>query len=449
MSSTPAKTANTVKIGVWTATFMVIANMIGTGVFTSLGFQVADIPSGFPIILLWVLGGIAALCGALSYGELGTALPRSGGEYHLLSRIMHPVLGFLSGWVSATVGFAAPTAIAALAFSTYLSNALPVVHVVHVAAALVVFFTVIHCVSIWWGTRFTNVLTVLKVILLLVLIVSAYRVATPQDISPLPRPGDWALVATPEFAVSLVYVAFAYTGWNAAIYIVGEMENPSRDLPRALFTGTAIVLVLYAFVNYGFMYTVPVEELAGQIEVGYLSASRIFGPAGGSFMAVTIALIMTSTVSVMVYVGPRIIQVMGEDVPLLRPLAYKSVHGIPIYAVLVQASITLVFIYVSTFQQVLLYAGFTLNLITALTVSGVFVLRLREPDIERPYRTWGYPWPPIIFLAVSGWSLTFMAFNQPWESLAGLLTLVLGLVIYAVDKARSRLLAARSGISNQ
>ena len=250
MASSSGDPDNNVKIGVWTATFMVIANMIGPGVFTSFGFQVADIPSAFPIVLLWLLGGVAALCGALVYGELGTALPRSGGEYHLLSRIMHPVLGFLSGWVSATVGFAAPTALAAIAFSTYLSNAFPMVHVVHTAAALVVFFTVLHCVSIWWGTRFTNVLTVLKVVLLLVLIVSAYRVAAPEDISPFPQPGDWGLVATPAFAVSLIYVAFAYTGWNAAIYIVGEMENPSRDLPRALFIGTAIVLVLYTFVNY-------------------------------------------------------------------------------------------------------------------------------------------------------------------------------------------------------
>ena len=307
-----SSSGNTVKICVWTATFMVIANMIGTGVFTSLGFQVADIPSAFPVVLLWLVGGVAALCGALVYGELGTALPRSGGEYHLLSRIMHPVLGFLSGWVSATVGFAAPTALAAIAFSTYLSNALPMVHVVHTAAALVVFFTVLHSVSIWWGTRFTNVLTVLKVVLVLVLIVSAYRVAAPEDISPFPRAGDWGLVASPAFAVSLVYVAFAYTGWNAAIYIVGEMENPSRDLPRALFIGTAIVLVLYTFVNYGFMFTVPFDELAGQIEVGYLSASKIFGTAGGSLMAVAIALILTSTVSVMLYVGPRVVQVMGR-----------------------------------------------------------------------------------------------------------------------------------------
>lgn len=429
---------SSVKIGVWTATFMVIANMVGTGVFTSLGFQVADIPSAFPIVLLWVLGGIAALCGALVYGELGTALPRSGGEYHLLSRIMHPVLGFLSGWVSATVGFAAPTALAAIAFSTYLSTAFPSVPVVHAAAALVVFFTVLHCVSIWWGTRFTNFLTVLKVVLLVVLIGSAYRVAAPQDISPFPQPGDWGLVASPAFAVSLIYVAFAYTGWNAAIYIVGEMENPSRDLPRALFIGTAIVLVLYAFVNYGFMYTVPFDELAGQIEVGYLSSSKIYGATGGSLMALTIALILTSTVSVMVYVGPRIIQIMGEDVPLLRPLAYKNARGIPTYAVLLQAAITLGFIYTATFQQVLLYAGFTLSLITALTVTGVFVLRWREPDIERPYRTWGYPWTPLVFLALSGWSLTFMLVMQPKESLAGLATLMLGLVIYFIDKARTR-----------
>ena len=397
-----SSSGNTVKICVWTATFMVIANMIGTGVFTSLGFQVADIPSAFPVVLLWLVGGVAALCGALVYGELGTALPRSGGEYHLLSRIMHPVLGFLSGWVSATVGFAAPTALAAIAFSTYLSNALPMVHVVHTAAALVVFFTVLHSVSIWWGTRFTNVLTVLKVVLVLVLIVSAYRVAAPEDISPFPRAGDWGLVASPAFAVSLVYVAFAYTGWNAAIYIVGEMENPSRDLPRALFIGTAIVLVLYTFVNYGFMFTVPFDELAGQIEVGYLSASKIFGTAGGSLMAVAIALILTSTVSVMLYVGPRVVQVMGEDIPILKPLAYKSARGIPTYAVIVQSAITLGFIYTATFQQVLLYAGFTLNLITALTVTGIFVLRRREPRIERPYRTWGYPWPPIIFLVLSG-----------------------------------------------
>jgi APA family basic amino acid/polyamine antiporter len=279
---------------------------------------------------------------------------------------------------------------------------------------------------------------VLKVLLLIVLIVSAYRVVEPQDVSALPRPGDWGLVATPEFAVSLIYVSFAYTGWNAAIYIVGEMGSPSRDLPRALFIGTAIVLVLYTFVNFGFMYTVPVEELAGQIEVGYLSASRVFGAAGGSVMALTIALILTSTVSVMVYVGPRIIQVMGEDIGILRPLAYKNARGIPTYAVIVQSTITLVFIYIPTFQQVLLYAGFTLNLITALTVAGIFVLRRREPDIARPYRTWGYPWPPIIYLILSAWSLTFMLFTQPWESMAGLLTLMLGLVIYAVDRARTR-----------
>jgi APA family basic amino acid/polyamine antiporter len=429
-------------IGVWTATFMVIANMIGTGVFTSLGFQVVDIKSGFPIELLWALGGVAALCGALTYGELGTALPRSGGEYHLLSRIVHPVVGFLSGWVSATVGFAAPTALAAIAFSTYLSAVVPSLPVVHAAAGIVLFFTALHSTSIVWGNRFNNALTVLKVILLLTFIVAAFRVPAAQDVTFIPRPGDLDLVLTPAFAVSLVYVAFAYTGWNAAIYIVGEMKNPSGDLPRALFTGTAVVLVLYTLVNYAFMHTVPFGVLEGQIEIGYLSASRIFGETGGAVMAVTIALILTSTISVMIYVGPRIVQVMGEDFPLLRKLSFRTENGIPVYAVLTQSAITLAYIYTATFQQVLLYAGFTLYLITAVTVAGVFVLRRREPGMERPYRTWGYPWPPIVFLLLSGWSLTFMLIDKPQESLAGLLTLSAGLVIYFLDYARNRLFVA-------
>jgi APA family basic amino acid/polyamine antiporter len=421
---------------------MVIANMVGTGVFTSLGFQVVDIKSGFPIELLWVLGGIAALCGALTYGELGTTLPRSGGEYHLLSRIVHPVVGFLSGWVSATVGFAAPTALAAIAFATYLSAVLPSISVVHTAAFVVLFFTALHCWSIVWGSRFNNALTALKVILLLVFIVAAFRVPAIQDVTFLPRPGDFDLVLTSAFAVSLVYVAFAYTGWNAAIYIVGEMEDPHRHLPRALLTGTAVVLVLYALVNYAFLRTVPFDVLEGQIEVGYLSASRIFGETGGAIMAVTIALILTSTISVMVFVGPRIMQVMGEDFPLLSKLSVRSAKGIPVYAIAVQSIITLAFIYTATFEQVLLYAGFTLNLITAVTVAGVFVLRRREPGIERPYRTWGYPWTPILFLLLSGWSLLFMLIDRPQESLAGLLTLTAGLVIYFLDYARSRFFVA-------
>jgi APA family basic amino acid/polyamine antiporter len=427
------------KIGFWTATFMVIANMIGTGIFTSLGFQVVDIPSGFPIEFLWILGGIAALCGALTYGELGTALPRSGGEYHLLSRIVHPSVGFLSGWVSATVGFAAPTALAAIAFATYLAAAVPSVPVVHTAALIVVFFAVLHCASIVWGNHFTNTLTILKVVLLMIFIGAAFRRPAAQDITPLPLPGDLALVLTPGFAVSLVYVAYAYTGWNAAIYIVGEMKDPKRHLPRSLFLGTLVVLVLYTLVNYAFMHTVPFVELAGQIEVGYLSASRIFGDTGGNLMALTIALTLTSTISVMLYVGPRIVQVMGEDIPMLRVFAFKSERGIPVNAIVVQGLITLMFIYTSTFQQVLLYAGFTLNLITATTVAGVFVLRRREPSMERPYRTWGYPWPPIIFLVLSVWSLTYMMIDKPWESIAGLLTMTAGLVLYGIDALRNRL----------
>lgn len=427
-------------IGNWTATFMVIANMIGTGVFTSLGFQVVGIRSGFPILLLWVLGGVGALCGALTYGELGTRLPRSGGEYHLLSRIYHPFLGFLAGWVSATVGFAAPTALAAMALATYLASVVPTLPVSHVAALTVISFTALHLWSIPWGNRITNLLTVVKVLLLMFFVGAGFTLVAGQPVSPWPAPGDLALIRSSDFAISLVFVAYSYTGWNAAIYIVGELKEPAR-LPRALVLGTLLVTVLYALVNYVFIYTVPFEELSGQLEVGYLSASRLFGSAGGAWMAILIATVLTSTVSVMVFVGPRIVQVMGEDMGLLRFLSHRNARGIPTAAILLQLVMTLFFIYSSTFDRVLLYAGFTLSLTTALTVSGVFLLRWQDKRGRGPaagtarggFKMPGYPIVPLVFLALSAWSLIYMLRDRRAESLMGLLTMAIGGVIYGAN----------------
>ncbi len=426
-------TLSPVRIGLVTAAFMAIANMIGTGIFTSLGFQVADIRSTFPVLMLWVVGGVVALCGALTYGELGAALPRSGGEYNLVQRIYHPSLGFLAGWVSITVGFSAPTALAAMALATYVHSVFPAVPVVHLGAAVVVFFTILHSTTVRGGLAFNNVLTVLKIGLLFFFAGAAFAVESPESVNLLPRAGDWELITSGYFAVSLIYVAYAYTGWNAAIYIVGEMKDPGRHLAKALFAGTLVVLVLYTLVNFVFLYSVPMDELAGQIEVGYLSGTKIFGEVGGSVMAIIIAMVLTSTVSVMIYIGPRIMQVMGEDLPLLKKLAVKNAKGIPLNGMLLQVVITLGFIYTSTFQQVLLYAGFTLALVSTVAVAGIFVLRFKQPDLERPYRTWGYPVTPLIFLAVSLWSLVFMVINQPWESFAGLVTLATGLVIYLIN----------------
>jgi APA family basic amino acid/polyamine antiporter len=422
------------KISFLTGTAIVIANMVGTGVFTSLGFQVLGIQSGFALLMLWVVGGLIALCGALCYGELAAAMPRSGGEYHYLSQIYHPALGFLSGWVSATVGFAAPTALAAMALGKYAASVWPAVPAQVLSILVVLGLTGVHAVSSRAGSRLQVVITAVKVAVLVLFIGAGWAVAVPQPIAFLPQAPDWQQLLTPAFAVSLIYVSYAYSGWNAAVYLTGEVANPQRNLPRILLAGTVIVLLLYVGLNFVFLYGTPISKLAGQLEVGYVAASQVFGPAVGRLMGVVIAVLLVSTVSSMIFAGPRIIQVMGEDLPALRGLAVVSRNGIPVRAMLLQTSLTLLFIVTSTFEQVLLYAGFVLSLFTFLTVLGLFVLRLRRPDLPRPYRAWGYPVTPAIFLALSGWTLIFILRDKPLESLYGLATLAVGALVYFVGR---------------
>ena len=421
------------RIGVYTASSIAIANMVGTGVFTSLGFQVVEIQSVFSLLMLWVVGGLIALCGALSYGELGTALPRSGGEYHLLTAIYHPAIGFLSGWVSATAGFVAPTAIAAIALGKYTAVVFPGTPVEHLAAAVVVGFALIHALSIRWGSFFQNFFTLIKVGVIGIFLLFGFTTDAPQPITWLPRPGDWAPLFSPAFAVSLVYVSYAYTGWNASVYIVGELQNPQRNLPRALFLSTLLVMGLYTLLNYVFLYTVPMGELAGKVEIGFLAGSKLFGPRAANALSLMIAALMLSTVSAMIFVGARITQVMGEDYPILHKLSLRSRQHTPVNALIFQTIVTLLFIYTSSFEQVIVYAAFTLMLLTTLTVAGVYVLRWRQPLLPRPYKTWGYPITPAIFLLANVWIMGYVLLERPLESFIGLGIIGTGALVYFLN----------------
>lgn len=422
-------------ISLFTATSIVVANMIGVGVFTSLGFQAADIKSGFALLLLWIIGGVCALCGALSYGELGSVMPRSGGEFHYLSRIYHPVVGFLSGWVSATVGFAAPIAAAAMALGQYLSKILPVSPSI-VAIIVVIVISLVHTQTLKIGSYFQNIFTALKILLILTLIICGFLLATPQNIQFLPQTGDIKEIFSAPFAISLVYVMYSYSGWNASIYIASEVENPEKNVPRSLFIGTLIVLLLYLLLNFIFLYTTPLAELAGKLDVGYLAANRIFGVAGGKIMSLLISIGLVSSISSMIWAGPRVTQVIGEDIPFFKLLARKNQNGIPFLAILLQLSLVLVLVITSTFQEIITYMGFTLTLSSFLTVLGVFIHRFRYPEVLRPYKTWGYPLTPIIFLGISLWMLTFIFIGKPIESLAGLGTILLGLPVYLIASRR-------------
>jgi APA family basic amino acid/polyamine antiporter len=417
-----------------TAIAIVVANMVGTGVFTSLGFQVIDIQSVFTLLMLWLVGGIIALCGAFSYGELAASMPRSGGEYHFLSEIYHPAIGFVAGWVSASVGFAAPTALAAMAFGKYLKTVFPDIPEVHFAAGAVLLITVIHANSVYWGSRFHNIFTFIKILLVIVFILSAFFVQNTQSINILPDAQGFSLMLSPHFAESLIYVSYAYTGWNAAVYVTSEMENPQKNLPTALLIGTLLVLAMYVLLNFVFLYTVEINSLKGQLEVGFLSSQQIFGTLGAEIMSVTISLLLISTMSAMIFVGPRITKRMGEDFEGLKVFSKTNSQQIPVISMLFQTGLTLLFIYTSSFNQVLTYASFALISITSLTVAGVFVLRYKKPDLHRPYKVWGYPFTPAIFLALNLWTLIYVFQKSTFESMIGIGIMLLGLVFYFLTR---------------
>ena len=431
--TTPDRTP--VKVGLTTATALVVASMIGTGIFTSLGFQVQYLDAPFALLALWAVGGGLALCGALVYGELGAALPRSGGEYHLISELYHPSLGVIVGWITTTLGFAGPIALSAIAFGDYTTAVFSGLSSTHLAAGLVLVCSAVHATSIRWGSRFQNLFTGLKVLLILVFIGAAVRIDPSHTISLLPGPEGLQDLVSPGFAVSLVFVSYAYAGWNGAIYIVGEIRNPQRTMPRALLLGTGLVTVLYLLLNFVFLYTVPMAEMAGKVEIGYLSGRVIFGEVGGQVMSLFIALLQVSSVSAMVYLGPRVTQAMGEDLPELNWLATTSDRGTPVVSILFQAALALGFLYTSTFEQVLIYTGFTLTLSMILTVAGVFVLRWRRPDVDQPYATWGYPVTPLLFLAANGWILVYVFIDKPTESLIGLAIIGVGAGLYLAGRA--------------
>lgn len=417
-------------VGFSTATAIAVADMIGIGVFTSLGFQVLGLTSGFSIIMLWVVGGIVAICGALAYAELATALPRSGGEYNFLSRVYSRAVGFLAGWVSATVGFAAPVALMAMAFGKYFRAILPGAPPILLALALVWGVAAVHLAGIRSGSTFQNWSTLLKVALILVLIVAGLAVGKPTGISFAPSAADVGAILSAPFAISLVYVMYSYSGWNAATYIAGEVRDPGRTLPPSLLTAVLLVMALYVALNAVFLYTTPIEAMRGQVEVGLVAGRHIFGEAGGRIVGAFICLGLVSTVSSLMWIGPRVTATMGEDMRVLRPFAHRNAAGAPTRAILFQAAMATVMLWFGSFESVAQFIQFSLMFCSALAVAGVIVLRIREPGLPRPYRVWGYPATPLVFLVVTLFMMWHQFREKPQESAAGMATMLAGLAFY-------------------
>ena len=418
---------------------IVIANMIGTGIFTSLGFQLADIKSGFVIMVLWVLGGIMSLCGALCYAELGSKLPRSGGEYNFLSEIYHPGAGFISGWISATVGFAAPTALAAMTFGEYLSSVFPALHPLVLASVLIISMTAIHSTSHKNSGGLQDFFTSGKILLIIVFSIAAlWSVDTVQEVSYAPQSSDLSLFTGGAFAVSLIYVGYAYTGWNAATYLTSELENPRKSLPRVLIVGTAAVMACYLLLNYVFLATAPMDAMAGELEIGYISAQYAFGDIGGIIMGLSLSLLLISTVSAMLVAAPRVLQVLGEDYSVFKRLGKVNSHGIPATAIWLQSLMALVFLWSATFESILLFSGATMAINSLFVIFGVFILRRRNAVQEGIFSIPLFPLPPIIFIAITLVTLGYLTIQNTEEIAFSAGTILIGGIGYWIAEKASK-----------
>lgn len=458
------------------ATSIVVANMIGTGVFTSLGYQLFGIQTGFGIAMIWLVGGVLAFCGAVCYAELATRFPEDGGEYYFLGKIYHPAVGFIAGFVSSTVGFAAPIAGAALALGAYLKGVfwgleVPMdganasVSVVSwydkllspdylIAVVVILIITGIH----WWNARlgidFQKGSTVLKISMMVLFIVAGLYFGN-QDVDFRPSSASmnelfglgsssqgsssgeipWWQPSwiTGAFAISLVWVSFAFSGWNASTYIAGTIVRPEKNLSRSIIAGTLTVTVLYVLLNMVFLKSAPISALMGVKEVGLVAAQSLLGNSIGGLMGGIISLLLVSTISSMVFAGPRVLATMFESIPATVGLSQREADGNPRKAILVQLLVTLVLLYAMDFPQLIYYIAFTLSLFTMLTVLGMVWLRIKEGK-PSGYRALGYPVTPLLFLSATFLVAMFFIDQRPTESVYGLSTIAIGAVFYVLSK---------------
>ncbi len=420
-------------LGLVTATLVVVASMIGTGVFTTTGLLLAEMGSPSTVLLAWLVGGVIALCGALAYAELGASIARNGGEYRMLADTFHPAVGFAAGWVCLVVGFSAPIAASSMAFGKYLHALVPGVPPIVAGIILIVVLSTVHAVRVKTGAWLQNVFTLATVVLILIFILGTSWQLRGHHSQHFAWPAREILLS-PSFAVGLIFVTFAYSGWNAAAYLSGEIRNPSRNLPLALGLGTGLVTLLYLSLNAAFLVGTPLKQLAGTVEVGHLAAVSIFGDAAGRAISALITLALASSVSAMMIVGPRVYESMGQDYVALRFLRLRPDAGGPLPAIAMQALLAILMLVTSSFDTLLMYIGFTLSASAALTVTAVFVRRRREPAATRPYSMWGYPVTPALFVLFAGWIIVRSVSQRPLVALLGAITIAVGLLVYVAVK---------------
>ena len=401
--------------------------MIGTGVFTSLGFQLQTAQNLWSIMILWLGGGIIALCGALSYAELGAHFKATGGDYIFLSRVFHPLAGYLSAWAGLTIGFSAPIALAAIAFIKYMA---PVVALEPwiaklIAVGIIVLITLLHSFTLRHSSRLQNLSTILKIGFLLTLIIAGSLFAAHAPASIITSNSWQQEITTTGFAVSMIFVTYAYTGWNAAAYIAGEMKDPQKNVPKALIFSTLVIIILYTAFQWVLLRHAPIAAMQGKEEVSYISFQHLWGDAGAKWVSFFIALQLIATMSSYLWVGPRVTWAMSSAHHHWKPLSKQNQHGIPVRALWLHAFISIILTLSGSFEQILVYAGFILQLFSALNVSTSLFIKPEPGAFKTPLK----PLPQILFLLFSVWVLVFTAIDKPMESLIGIGIVLSGILL--------------------
>lgn len=418
------------KIGWKTASGLVIANMIGTGVFTSLGFQVADSQNTWSIILLWVIGGAMALIGAFVYAELGSHFKQSGGDYIFLSRTIHPAAGYLYAWTSLTVGFSAPIAIAAMAMVKYWEPLIGLQYSQTIGMSAIVMMGLFHSFSVHHSGLVHNILTGVKLLFVFVLLGLGFGYASVLPESSFDFSSSWkGEIFAPGFAVSLVYVFYAYTGWNSAAYIVEEIDRPRKNLPMALISATFLVMVLYILLQLVFLKHASIAQLEGKVQVATLAFGNLFGTQGLFWVSFFIGIQLIATISGYTWVGPRITNAMAKEYAFWKPLAVVNKNGIPVRAIWFNTGVSLLLMFSGSFESILLYAGFVLQVMGTLTIAASLRLKSRS-GFKSPFR----PYLQYIYILFSLWVMVFMVYDRPKESIFGMGIIFVGYVLFLLDR---------------
>lgn len=418
------------KISWKTATALVISNMIGTGVFTSLGYQISDLKNTTSILLLWAIGGLLALIGAFIYSELASKFKQSGGDYIYLSRTFHPVFGYLSSWISLFVGFSAPISLAALAMGKYL-NVFGFDLGKEFAIAMILIVAVFQSFSLNLSSKFQNIFTILKVVFIVVLIVLGFYFAPAVKPNAVVFDSTWKNeLLLPAFATSLVYVTFAYTGWNSASYIVEEIEQPKQNLPKALFIGVIFVTISYVLLNYVFLKHASAGTLAGQENVANISFGNLLGN-NVKWVSCFIALQLIATISGYLWIGSRLTQATARENKLWNFMAKENKNRIPVRAIWVHTAISILLIFSGDFEVIFTYTSFVLQILATLAVCTAFFIKQDQLTIIKSKFFYVLP---AIFLAFSLYICYFVLMQKPKESLFGLGIIALGIVLFYFDK---------------